>query len=100
MQYKKLNGHDPVTLEPYFSKHMLAMTEEDLHNKADIAVELAYRDKRIAELEQELAEMDEENTRLLHDRDSAFDEGMERAAEIVRQYCPAGEIAIRAEINK
>ena len=37
-------------LEPWFSKHMSAMTGEDLHNKSDIACELAYRDQAIADL--------------------------------------------------
>ncbi len=38
-------------LEPYFSRHMMAMTGEGLHSKGDIAAELAWRDKRVAELE-------------------------------------------------
>ena len=42
------------TLEPWFSKHMMAMTVEGLHAKSEIAVELARRDKRIKELEYEL----------------------------------------------
>ena len=41
-------------LEPWFSKHMMAMTAEGLHAKSEIAVELARRDKRIKELEDEL----------------------------------------------
>lgn len=35
------------TLEPHYSKHVLAMTVEGLHAKADIAAELAHRDKLI-----------------------------------------------------
>ena len=55
-EYGKLNKHNPIMLEPEFTKHVMAMTEENLHNKADIAVELAYRDKRITELEAQLLE--------------------------------------------
>lgn len=44
-------GHDPEELGDYYTKHVMAMTAEKLHHKGDIAVELAYRDKRIAELE-------------------------------------------------
>ena len=55
-EYGKLDEHDPVELEPEFGKHMMAMTAEDLHSKGDIAVELAYRDRRIAQLEAELSE--------------------------------------------
>jgi hypothetical protein len=48
-----------------------------------IEQKILYLEDRIAELAQDLADMDAENTRLLHDRDTAFDEGMEAAAEIV-----------------
>ena len=44
-------------LEPYYIRHVAAMTAEGLHSKAAIAKELAYRDKRIADLERQLAEM-------------------------------------------
>lgn len=43
---------DPEELEPYFSRHMNAMTAEDLRGKAAIACELAWRDKQIEELEE------------------------------------------------
>jgi len=45
-------GHDDARdYEPYFSRHLMAMTAENLHSKGEIACELAYRDARIAELE-------------------------------------------------
>ena len=44
-------------LEPYYIRHVAAMTAEGLHSKAAIAKELAYRDKRIADLERQLAAM-------------------------------------------
>ena len=51
-QHDKLYAErDPMELEPYYFQHMMAMTSEDLHSKSAIAEELAYRDKRIAELE-------------------------------------------------
>lgn len=43
--YAKRN---PRELEPYYSDHISALTEESLHAKADIAVELAWRDLQIA----------------------------------------------------
>lgn len=46
---------DPRRLEPYFSRHMDAMTSEDLHDKAAIAAELAFRDQQIAALQVRLA---------------------------------------------
>jgi len=41
-------ARDPQALEPHYSAHVSAMTEEGLHAKADIAAELAFRDKDIA----------------------------------------------------
>ncbi len=40
----------PWDLEPHYSRHVSAMTTEELHAKADIAAELAFRDKEIAAL--------------------------------------------------
>ena len=37
-----------------YMDHVMAMTTEELHSKADIASELAHRDIRIDELEQAL----------------------------------------------
>jgi len=39
----------------YFSRHMLALTAENLHMKADIAAELAWRDAEIDRLKELLA---------------------------------------------
>lgn len=36
-----------------YCRHLNAMTAEGLHDKSDIAAELAFRDARIAELEAE-----------------------------------------------
>jgi hypothetical protein len=44
---------DAYSLEPHYSRHVMAMTAEELHAKSDIAAELAFRDKRIAALEAE-----------------------------------------------
>lgn len=35
----------------HYSRHLSAMTGEDLHDKSDIAAELAYRDAKIAKLQ-------------------------------------------------
>jgi hypothetical protein len=49
---------DPRKLEPYYSRHALAMTAEGLHAKHAIAEELAWRDQRIATLEAALVHHD------------------------------------------
>lgn len=48
---KRYPDTHPKDLAPHFSQHMEAMTAEALHDKGDIAVQLAWRDKRIVELE-------------------------------------------------
>ena len=40
----------PFNLEPHYSRHVSAMTTEGLHEKADIAAELAFRDAQIDKL--------------------------------------------------
>jgi hypothetical protein len=52
LTYPKTVG--PWELEPHYSHHVGAMTEEGLHHKQDIAFQLALRDARIAELQTEL----------------------------------------------
>ena len=42
--------HNPSELQPWFTQHMYAMTAENLHSKGDIAMELAWRDKQIHNL--------------------------------------------------
>lgn len=54
MTFKLYDKRNPEELEPYFGMHMSAMTEENLFSKAEIAMELAHRDCRIAELEAEI----------------------------------------------
>jgi len=41
---------DPGELEPWYSRHVNAMTAEGLYAKSAIAAELAYRDRQIKEL--------------------------------------------------
>lgn len=50
-EYPTLN---PSDLEPYYARHVAAMTAEGLHAKADIAAQLAWRDQKLAELKVEL----------------------------------------------
>lgn len=40
----------PEELEPHYSRHVGAMTSEGLHNKSDIAFQLALRDWKLAAL--------------------------------------------------
>ncbi len=44
-EYPKLN---PMDLEPHYCRHVSAMTSERLHAKSDIAIQLAWRDSRLA----------------------------------------------------
>jgi hypothetical protein len=40
----------------YYCQHIMAMTEEELHDKMDIAAELAYRDYKIDQMQMQLEE--------------------------------------------
>ena len=40
----------PWDLEPHYCRHVAAMTAEGLHSKADIALQLAWRDQQLASL--------------------------------------------------
>lgn len=55
-----IDGRNPWELEPYYSRHVIAITREELHGKSDIACELAFRDKRIADTEAELLSLREQ----------------------------------------
>lgn len=44
------SDRNPEEFEPYYSRHVMAMTREGLYAKSAIAAELAYRDKEIERL--------------------------------------------------
>jgi len=48
---------DPVSLGKHYTRHLMAMTEEALDSKADIATQLAFRDQHIKALEQEALDL-------------------------------------------
>jgi len=49
---KKLYAErDVIGLGDFYSRHASAMTGEQLHNKADIAAELGWRDQQIEDLQ-------------------------------------------------
>lgn len=63
----------PITGEAwanYYTLHVCALTDEDMHSKPAIAAELAYRDRQLDELRAELAAKQMEIDRLM------------------REYCP------------
>jgi uncharacterized protein (DUF2249 family) len=55
--HKLYPDHSPSKLEPHYSEHVEGMTEWGLHAKGDIAIQLAWRDQKIAELEAEVAQL-------------------------------------------
>ena len=50
MNKKHYEQRDVEELGQFYTDHVLAMTAEDLHEKPDIAAELAYRDAEIERL--------------------------------------------------
>jgi hypothetical protein len=69
-----------------FIAHLSAMTRHDLRSQSDIASQLAWRDTRIAELEQQLADM-------TADRDSWAEQASQRLADwdAMRQRAESAE---------
>ena len=55
---KQYAERDAMAFGKYYGIHIHAMTAEGLHSKSDIAAELAFRDHRIADLEQSLKDKD------------------------------------------
>ncbi|MGH1529638.1 hypothetical protein [Yersinia proxima] len=111
-----VDGRNPWELEPYYSRHVIAMTREDLHGKSDIACELAFRDKRIADTEAELLSLREQLAELkalqpvewadmpfsFADLDSmanSYVHGWERKSESVSMKGPLFAAAKPEEVN-
>ena len=59
------NGLDCVELGEYYINHIVAMTDEKLLNKNEIAEELASRDMEIDQLKEELKLLKEEHAKYL-----------------------------------
>lgn len=64
---REYRNHTPrdVLLSPRYAKHISAMTGEDLHSKAEIAEELAWRDIQIDQLQAALSATVEQRDSLL-----------------------------------
>ena len=56
MNNKHYEHRDVMKQGQVYCDHVMAMTAEGLHQKSDIAAELAHRDIRIAKLEKLIAE--------------------------------------------
>ena len=59
MSEYKIGDRDIIQLDidgDYYFKHILAMTDESLHSKSDIAAELGWRDREIQKLKNEIIE--------------------------------------------
>ena len=81
----KLYDHRmPFKLEPYYSRHVAAMTSEGLHAKSDIAAELAWRDQRCQRLEDALA-IGADKWKAKHQRVKELEEALARANSLLAE---------------
>lgn len=69
-QYAKRN---PESQGEHYIKHLLAMTEEGLHQKTAIAAELAHRDILINYLKEELKRSNKQIYKMMYALGSALD---------------------------
>jgi len=67
---------DPIALGRRYTNNLLAMTAEGLHDKSDIAQQLAWRDQQIDELTKKLEETQELNnaSAIRHCKDLSLDD--------------------------
>jgi uncharacterized coiled-coil DUF342 family protein len=93
--------HHPWNLEPYYSRHVSAMTAEGLHGKAEIAEQLAWRDKQIAELIRE-NEVLRSNSDHLSCENTSLSQQCDAMAEYIEQLAEsAARIAeLEAELRE
>ena len=77
MNKKLYLKHNPSELQPWFAEHMDAMTSENLHSKGDIAMELAYRDKQIHNL-----------NKIIDGLLTLLDVQQEKIDQLMLEYCP------------
>lgn len=59
LEEKLYAEQNPIKLGKYYTDHVMAMTAENLHSKADIAKQLAWRDKKLDAQAEELAALRE-----------------------------------------
>jgi hypothetical protein len=64
-----------------FMHHLASMTAEGLHEKADIAAELAYRDSRIEKLNSDLIAVEHQRDQAIND----YDDAMHAVARLEKQ---------------
>ena len=64
-----------------YGEHVSAMTKEELHNKSDIAAELAWRDEQLAKANERVAELESYNVRLANESH----EYQQRCAELGKE---------------
>jgi len=68
---------NPYELQPWFFRHMEAMTAENLHSKGDIAMELAWRDKQIHNL-----------NKIVNGLLTSLDVQQAKIDSLMLEYCP------------
>jgi chromosome segregation ATPase len=84
---------NPIKLGDYYTKHIMAMTAEGLHDKSAIAAELAYRDKLIDEFEADCKHYAEDCNTALNEVDE-----LEAACKTLSKQC-VDEAAEIGELN-
>lgn len=57
MDGKLYSKRDIIGQGEFYTRHVMAMTAEALHDKSSIAAELAHRDQRISKLAEKLREL-------------------------------------------
>lgn len=94
MKKKLYADRDAIALGQLYADHVQAMTAEGLHEKSDIAAELAYRDAQIKALKEDLGQQYEMKVKAREQRDRATAKMKAAQAEnlrIIRIFIGADE---------
>jgi len=82
MTEKLYGDRDPRKQGKFYTDHLMAMTEEGLHDKSDIAMELAYRDIELHRLKEVL--------RIERDATIVWQKAFKQIADIALMKIPLG----------
>lgn len=84
MKQKLYAERDAIALGQLYVDHVCAMTSEALHEKSDIAAELAWRDAHIQMLQEDLDHQYELKIKARHQRDAVTAKLKKAQAENIR----------------
>ena len=88
---------DVIKLGKYYTRHVEAMTSEGLHEKSDIAAELAWRDLELERLREILHGRDEQYGRWAATKNNTADQQEEEIERLEKERDEARRLQLKME---